>query len=305
MTIKKLVKSVPVDKIIERDFSLDRGASRYIRAIAHDSLVIDLEQNIFYWNSVGISGNALDWLRKIKGMSMMDSLKLLRDYSGIPYRKNYQFLFQPCYPYSKLLDVFYNLGKSNRDYWYSRGYTDDTINKFKLGFTGNSYVIPVVHEDILRNFQCRTPEKNIWMWTKELREFPFNFKILNTTDWVVITESPVDCILLEQYNIPAISVMPNALSFRSEYLKYLAHIKNIYLFFDNDPAGYAGMVRIGKKFKSRCFVVDWKGFPYKYDVGDLLKGAKEGKLMHKMLSKSLPYESLDNPLAKEFYRRIR
>lgn len=306
MTIKKLVQKVPIENIISRRFDLN-GHGRYYRAVEHDSLVIDLQKNLFYWNSIGVFGNALDWLTKIEGMSISDATKILQEYSGIPFQNNFELLLTPRYPYHKLSHAFWKLGREHRDYWYSRGYDDLTIDAFELGYTGRHYVIPVKHEDKLLNFQCIIPptstnEKRVWNWTRGLGKQPFNFKILPEWDWVILTESPVDSIIAHQFGYPAISLMPNALNWDNKYTRYLSHINRIYLMFDNDVAGQRGLRKVGAKFSSRVSVVDWEGYPDKADIGDIFKIRNACDKMDKLLHTSLPYAALKNKTSWEWYK---
>ena len=112
------------------------------------------------------------------------------------------------------------------------------------------------------------------------------------TKWVIITESPVDAIIATQYGFPAISLNPSALSWDDKLTKYLAHLDRIYLAFDNDVAGRRGVRRVGKRFKSRVRFIDWAGFPYKYDVGNLLNIVDGKQRLQNLLDTALPYGAI-------------
>lgn len=303
--LKTLIQKIPIEQVVRRDFNITKSGSRYYRGVEHDSLIIDTERNLFYWNSLGIRGNAFAWLTKIKGMSTVEAIEVLREYAGIPYQKDFQLLLQPCYPYRRLVDAFYQLGRKYRDYWYSRGYTDATIDNFKLGYTDKFYVIPIINYGQLTNFQCRTPEKLIWSWTKGLGKQPFNFDILKNTSWTIITESPVDAILATQYGFPAISIHPNALAWDEKFTGYLVGLDTIYLIFDNDAAGHSGLRRVGKFFKNKAMVVDWDGYAYKTDVGDILNMPDGRVRLDNLISGALPYAALKNDTAWSFYSEYR
>lgn len=302
----ELSKKVPVQNIIDRDFELQQSGSRYMRAVEHDSLVIDLETNLFYWNSIGISGNAFTWLTTIRGCSINDALTLLQEESGLPFRSNLDRLLNtPRYPYYRLLGAFYERGKYNRDYWYGRGYSDETIDHFKLGYTGKCYTIPIIHQGKLLNFQCRTPQKRIWSWSRGLGILPFNFEALKETTWILITESAVDAIMCWQYGFPAISLIPNALKWDTKYSSYLSSLDKIVLAFDNDKAGIRGTKKVAKYFKGRCLFVDWEGYPERYDVGELLKQSRPHDALLDLIDKALPPEALSTPISLSLHRRLR
>lgn len=305
--LKQAVSRVPVEQVVGRDFDLHRAGERYYRAVKHNSLVVDTEKNRWYWNSLGVSGNALDWLTKIRGYSVADSLEILQNYTKVPLRRSLDILFEPQLPYPKLLQAFYQLGKKKRDYWYTRGYTDDTIDLFMLGYTGKHYVIPIIDKGVLLNFQCRTPEKRIWNWTKNSGKQAFNFSILPSTTWVILTESPVDAIIATQYGFPAVSIFPNSLVWDNKFTKYFAHLRKIYMLFDNDKAGWRGMKKLGKMFPNRAWVADWEGYPTKWDVGDFLKGADAERIKQfsLFLDRCLPADSMDSNTKRNFYRMVR
>ena len=308
--LKELVRKVPTEAIVSLDFDLTKSGSRYYRGVKHNSLVIDTKTNTFHWNSLDVHGSALDWLLKVKGMAMSEAIKVLQEHTGIPFQQNFESLFEPRYPYHKLANAFWKIGDAHRGYWYSRGYSDLTIDNFELGYTGRHYVIPVRHEGTLVNFQCIVPpspgkDKQVWNWTRGLGKQPFNFKALHDTDWVIITESPVDAILAHQHGYPAISVMPNALNWNKDFTGYLSHIKTIYLMFDNDLPGTRGLRKTGRNFQGRARVVDWDGYADKVDVGDVLTMRNGEERMDWLLRDSLPYDALKNDTNWTWYQMLR
>lgn len=296
------IKKIPVLDVVGCDMLLTKSGKRYYRGVEHDSLVVDTEKNLFFWNSIGISGNALDWMCKIRGYSIADALEYLQKFSNLPLKKSIDRLFEPNKPYYRLLKVFYELGKSYREYWYGRGYSDDSIDKFMLGYTGKYHVIPVIYNGELVNFQCRTPDKRIWSWVKNSKKQPFNFEVLTETDWVIITESPVDAIIADQYGFPAVSIFPNALSWDRDFTKHFLGINKVYLFYDNDKAGWRGMRRVSKYLN--CSVVDWEGYPEKTDVGDILNDYSRDA-MKDLIENSLPSDALSSDARIELYRELR
>ena len=307
MSLRDELRKIPVEDIVSSDFPLNRSGGRYYRAIPHDSLVIDTEKNLFFWNSLGIYGDAYDWLTKVRGLSSMDAIEILQQYTRVPIKQVVNTgLFTPTGPYYKLLNVFYELGKGHRDFWYERGYNDDIIDLFQLGWTGKYYVVPIIHDGKLLNFHCRTRDKRMWSWTKGLGKLPFNFSTLkdNRCPYVIITESLVDCIIATQYNYPAVSLYPNALTLDNNFIGYFHGVPKIYLLFDNDDAGKRGMKNVSTKFANRAWVPQWVGYPEKTDVGDILKN--EGPAaMDKLLRDCLPADVLDNPMRKELYLKYK
>jgi hypothetical protein len=98
---------------------------------------------------------------------------------------------------------------------------------------------------------------------------------------------------------------PNALSWDSSYNSHLSGMQSIYLMYDNDRAGFSGMARVGKHFTNRCYLVDWTGFPDKYDLGDYLMGDDAEYRMELLLDRCLPYDAITNKSHWNFYRDLR
>jgi DNA primase len=273
--LKKLLDRITVSDVVGLDFDL-RPYNGYYKGVEHDSLVIDTKKNIFYWNSMGISGNALDWLMQIKGLTFGESVRFLEKMDKKPESLKYEINDLPNSPiYPKLLETFFELGKSHREMWYKRGYNDETIDHFKLGFSGRCYVIPIVIAGELYNFQCRTPEKKIWSWTRELGSLPFNFDVLKEAQTTIITESPVNAIAMYQYGYNAVAQNTGANAWKNWWNKYFVRVKHIIFAYDNDKAGYKGSERVLKYFSDRATILTWPiEYPDKYDLNDLLKEGK-------------------------------
>jgi twinkle protein len=266
---------VDIRDVIAEDFEL-KDYRGYAKGVVHDSLVVLPNKNMFYWNSIGISGGPVDWLMEIKGLTRAEAyLYLERFVKSKRQVSEPQKVLPESSIYQKLLDVFFDLGKTKRDYWYSRGYNDDTIDHFKLGYTGKCYVIPVIFDGVLYNFQCRTPEKKMWGWTRGMGVLPFNFDVLKSNKNVVITESPVNAIAMYQYGYTAVSQNSGAGSWQKWWNLYFNGVSTIVVAYDHDVAGYHGAQKVAEAFRDRSRILVWPaGTPDTYDLNDLLKDGK-------------------------------
>lgn len=291
MGIRELIPRVPINLIIECDFRLKRSGQRYLRGIEHDSLVVDLQTNRFYWNSLGISGNALTWLTKVRGMSYKSALEELQKCSGLPFTRILDRMAEPTPLYQPLLGAFYNLGKYYREYWYRRGFTDETIDYFKLGYTGKAFVIPIVLDEELMNFQCRIGcmgNKRIWNWAKDRPAYPFN--VGHKTKYIILTEGLPDTIILHQIGLPAMSQINGPYAWRKDWNKYIIRYNQCYVLYDNDEAGMTGSKRTAKKLLNRGYVVFWPSFvPDKFDINEAALTYGEEKTKRLLLEAMLPY----------------
>lgn len=275
-------------EVVGRNYTIIPKADGYLTTTEHDSLIIDVERDRWYWNSRNLEGNAYDWLVSICGLTSSEAVSALAEVVTTPnYQKSYGVEMQPR-PHPDLLDIFWRNGRDKRDFWYHRGYTDRTIDRFKLGWTGKFYTIPIMVDGVLVNFQCRTPEKRIWSWVKGYAQ-PFNFSALNgNIREVLLCESPVDAIIATQFGYKAISVFPNIAQWKVEYNSRLLEVGRLTVAADNDKSGREYTKKVGKLLPGiRVNVLDWEGFPDRFDVGDVLK--YRGKaVMDELIAKALP-----------------
>lgn len=85
-------------------------------------------------------------------------------------------------------------------------------------------------------------------------------------DYVVITKSLKDVMVLYEFNIPAIAPNSETLFISDKQLEKLkSKFKNIIVFYDNDCAGISGMNKIKKNHKDLKYVF----IPRKYEAKDI------------------------------------
>jgi DNA primase len=260
-----------VAKFVEEDFGI-KGYGRWLKGIEHDSLVVDTENDLFFWNKNKIHGDALSYLIRVRGLPLEQAKTILNN------TKNKSTIYTSdnnteYTTYNKLVDVFWNNGKTNRKYWHKRLLTDSTIDRFKLGYYDGWYTIPIFENGMLVNIQKRRdePEKAIIPWYKG-KPTIFNSTILKLVDEVFFTEGIVDCILLNQNGLPSISKNTGAITWLNEWLKFFVRVGRIYLIFDNDDAGRSGAKKIAKNLgEYKCKIFTFEAQKEKYDIIDYFK----------------------------------
>lgn len=265
-----------IEAVVGRKFTVQRRGHKWANTLEHDSLVLNLEKNTFFWNSEELYGGAYTWLTKVEGLSHEETVKILEELSA-KYPSNYHVQFnhgKQVITYPKLVDVFWENGKSFRGYWYSRTLTDETIDKYRLGYFDGWYMIPVFEDYTLKNFQMRRdePEKRITKWYRGTGVSLWGDDILSTEKEAVFTEGLVDAILLRQYNIPSITTDAGSGGWRDDFLNKFVNQEVIYIVFDNDQAGVKGARRLARKLgTSRCRIYTFGGYREKYDIVDFFR----------------------------------
>ena len=272
-------------ELISQDFTIT-GHGRWLRTLEHDSLVIDVERQIFFWNSRGISGDAYGWLTRVKNISPLEAKRAITTKETVVFGKiSTEDKKDDVVVHKDLVEIFYNNGKNNREYWsHIRGYTDETIDRFRLGFTGKWYTIPIYVDGSFRNFQCRREApKRVRPWYKGVGALPFNFSSLEFTRWVVLTEGPVDAIMLRQHDIPAVSQTGGAGCWKPEWTPYFKDIEQVYIVYDNDEAGYEGARRTAQAFGTKAKIYNLWDSVAGHDVSKFFKEGKSVDLFMKRI----------------------
>lgn len=262
-----------LEQFIDEDFGIEsREGSRWAKAGKHDSLVLDREKGIFYWNSKHIVGVPLDYLMKVRGMTFQDAREHLNKYKYVDtFSHTINTVTGDTIVYPKLVDIFYDNGRSpdRRTYWYNRGINDSTIDIFRLGYYNEFSTVPIFMDGSFRQFQLRKDgeQRQIRNFYKGVGPLLFNSDILKVTDDVFITEGLTDCLRLSQEGLASVSHNTGAGGWQEQWYKYFIHQKNIYVIFDNDQAGISGSKRVAKNlgiYRTKIFT--FSGFDDKYDV---------------------------------------
>lgn len=167
------------------------------------------------------------------------------------------------------------------EYLYIRGINDEMIDKFQLGYTysnigwlkfktpsvffgkknnryydrlSNRIIIPIFKDNNVEFVtsrsiynDCIKPHLHIC----EKINYAFNQDILKISNYVIIVESPLDTIQLEQRNLRSIATMGANMAPDLELANDLMH-KKVYICFDNDlnKAGLKGAISLSMKLNS-------------------------------------------------------
>lgn len=180
-----------------------------------------------------------------------------------------------------------------RQYLYARGLNDATIDKF-IGFVekdGHGWITIAVNAPTGTFYKLRAapgnPSPNKMM--VEPSGSPstlFGQGVLKVPgiNRIFVCEGELDCILLLQHNIPAVTSTAGALGFQEEWLAMFPERCEVVLTFDNDEAGAKGREKLRGMLREKrpdIAIADifFEEFGTKgYDVTDFfLQMQKEGK----------------------------
>jgi len=282
-----------LERLIQEDFGYNtRESSKYGKGVEHDSLVLNKDRNIFYWNSMGIWGNAIDYLVKVRKLSFQDAKKIIENYdkiSGIQIVKNEKH--QDVIVSPKLVDVFFDNGLLDRDYFYQRGLNDSIINRFRLGKYLDFYTVPFFENSKFKNFQLRKDNpKTSLSYYKYIGPLLFNSDILKIVDRVYYAEGPVDAMILIQNGLPAVSSNCAGGYLTSWYSRFNS-VKDIILLFDNDDAGTQESKRLSKFLgETKCKIYNFWDFDGKgYDPVDFFRDGHTISELKELINSKFKY----------------
>ena len=284
-------------KLVEEDFGIKRSGSRYWKAVAHDSLVVDIEKDLFYWNSRGIYGNAIDYLVQVRGWSWGQAIEYLKNVVSDEIRR------VDCPKrVSELVAIYLHknlLYDEKFDYFKKRGIREETVRKYKLGYysRGNVdfYSIPVYHGKKLFNIQIRTErdensKKIVFKLYKKGEPGIFNYHLISNLKEIIIVEGLVDAILANQEGYLVLAT-DSGLGFNKKFYE-LFYGKTIYLLQDNDSAGMKAARMWAKKLGfENVYVFDWSN----------LQDVEEGEDVISFYQK---FNELGPLFDKQNYRRL-
>ncbi len=158
--IKEVINRTSIVEIINSSVPLKKKGSNYFglspfKKEKTPSFSVNEEKKIFHCFSTGEHGNVIDFLIKVKGYSFKDALYELADKAGIELNYKSSKFNKIIYEINLLTkDLFHqNLlnSKKHLDYLLKkRKFNMDTINKFELGSSLNSFNL---QKKLLNNFE--------------------------------------------------------------------------------------------------------------------------------------------------------
>lgn len=164
---------------------------------------------------------------------------------------------KPCFNPQMVESCHIALPTDIRKYLNSRGLLDETIDKNKLGwghFYGKDWItIPIKDEHgnfsffkLRRNPNDLNNKEKYMFWPKGSQATIYQQENLKNNTNIVICEGEFDCLLLNQNNIPAITSTAGVNTFKIDWIKLLAELKNLSIAFDKDEAGEKATTKLIK-----------------------------------------------------------
>lgn len=206
-----------------------------MKAKEHDSLVVDVEHNRFYWNSKGITwGNVIDFFKVYFGVDFEAARKLVLNTSksmSQPLRTGENKKQEWESVDLNVSTIHHNrLRDNDYEWWLGRGVLPETVKYLKLGTMTDMmgvkwYTIPIMSIDGNRydNYKLRRAGEGLPRYRQykpNLRPAlynPYPTQVARSNQ-VVLVAGEIKAIVLSQYGIPTVSSSTGVNTWQDEWV---------------------------------------------------------------------------------------
>jgi DNA-binding MarR family transcriptional regulator len=242
---------------------------------------------LFKCHACDAQGDVISWIMKTGGVDFKEALSRAIAMAGIQEAPRIRSkATAPPQTAVKPLDAAIadeyhaKLTPERRAYYRGRGFTDETIDTFKLGWNGRRYSIPVFVGGELQNVRLRRDDENLRDRSAKMMPFEkgrgstvFNQDALQGADIAIITEGEFDAILLCQNGWTAVSGTAGCETFLEEWAELFDAVRAVYICYDNDLPGQSGASKVATILGERARE---QGCPDKVRIVDLPEEVGEG-----------------------------
>lgn len=219
------------------------------RGDANPSFGINVRKQVFICRSCGESGNLVKLAMDILGLDRFSAMRAVyRDLSqeealALMHGSERVGRSEPISPIEADISRWCS---GPRDYWYSRGFNDETIGKWRLGYDTyeNRATVPVYWKGSLVGWTKRAGVDGMSpKWTHypgmPKSRMLFGMDAVDT-DSAILVEAPLSAIMLDQYGIKGAVASFGASLSDDQAVLLRSHFNNVLIFYDPDQAGVSG-----------------------------------------------------------------
>jgi hypothetical protein len=183
-----------------------------------------------------------------------------------------------------------------------RGFTEDTIRRFEIGWDGQRYTLPVRDENHqlvnIRRYKMGASRDKMLNIQNHGGVRLYNVEVIEKNQIIVLCEGEMDTILLNQEGIAAVTATAGAGTFNDEMAKHFQD-KTVFICYDNDDEGSLGAAKAGKMIAVYAREV------YKVDIPLPTKGSDVSDYMYKESHTAADFKKLmSNATPIHAYRKM-
>lgn len=193
-----------------------------------------------------------------------------------------------------------------RELMQERGLSEETIRRFEIGWDGQRYTLPV--RDAagqlvnIRRYNLGASKNKMLNIQNHGGVRLYNAQVLNDAQTVVLCEGEMDCLILNQEGIPAVTATAGAATFNDEMAKQFQD-KTVFVCYDADDEGNMGAAKAGKMvavYAREVYKVDIPLPGKGADVTDyMFKESHTAKDFKKLMSNATPIAAYKKMVAEE------
>jgi len=251
------------------------------------SLTVNLAKGIYYCNTCHSKGNVHTMYKAIYNCSseeawfqLGDALRIPRPDGTKPFRPEIDSGLARFY-HNELMKLTGPIRQILRE---KRGLTDETLQRFQLGWDGERLTIPIYNEfnELVnfRRYKWNSNEDQIKVLNYvdelqnsygEVRIFNIDRVVDNEVDYIVWTEGELDAIIAEQYGFYAACATAGAGTWKPEWSRLFRGKNKVIIMQDNDDAGRIATSKLCNRLYHiiDVYTVNWPpDFPAKGDITD-------------------------------------
>lgn len=273
------------------------------------SFTVNLESGVYFCNACGSKGNMHTFYCATRHVDKQEGWFALGDALGLerPTDIDSRPMIDPALPSKYHQALMQSTGVIRDVLRDKRGLTDETLNKFMIGWDGERITIPIYDENYelvnLRRYKWNSYEDSTKMINYEdqfgnaygeNRVYGIEHLIDDRCKAIVWCEGEWDRLVAEQLGIPACTMTAGANNFRIEWLKLLKRKKRIYICYDNDAAGKRATEFLVEQLRgtTEVYVVNWPAeWREKGDITDYI--VKDGKTREEFRNLFVPIDACD------------
>lgn len=250
------------------------------------SFTVNLSKGTYFCNSCGAKGNVHTFVKETMKLSRQDAWYYLGDNLGLerPIHNDGRPDIDPALPVNWKLSLQKVKGPLI-DYLHTvRGITDETLNRFCIGYDGERVTIPIYNE-FNELVNVRRYKWNSYEGATKMINYEDTYGnkygentlygvenlLDDTIEEVMLCEGEWDRLIAEQNGIPAVTATSGANNFQEDFFEFFKNKKCVLICYDNDEAGrlatnyFLEHAPKGPIYK----VVNWPAtMPPKADVSD-------------------------------------
>lgn len=222
---------------------------------------INLETMKHHCFSCGFSGDVVTLCMKEKNCTRSQAVHLL--YGDISKVELLELLSGSEYQSQSVDPIERDISswaRNKHEYWHTRGFSDETIKKWQLGYDPqmNRVTVPIYFDKKLVGWTARATNNSTipkWLHSKDLPREHILFGLDNKkTDSCILVEAPLSVIMLDQYGIGDVIASFGCQLSDGQARLIRANFDNVLIFYDPDPAGRYGTQRVISMLEPHCKV---------------------------------------------------